>query len=122
VIPATVPTILVVDDDPEIRSLLVDVLTEDGYVVRTAVDGAAAVRCFVEHRPDLLLLDVDMPRVRGIETLIVLRELSPETTAIMISGKADESEARQALALGAFDYITKPFDLTYLHQVIDAAV
>ena len=57
------------------------------------------------------------PTCSCIETLIVIRELSPETHVIMISGKADESEARRALALGAFDYLTKPFDLTYFHQV-----
>ena len=118
----TTPTILVVDDDPEILTLLADVLTDDGYAVRTAVDGAAAIKCLVEHRPDLILLDIDMPRLRGIETLIVIRELAPETTVIMISGIADETEARRALTLGAFDYIPKPFDLTYLHQVIQAAL
>ena len=75
-----------------------------------------------EIRPDLILLDVDMPRLRGIETLLVIRELSPETKVIMISGKADEAEARRALALGAFDYITKAFDLAYLRQVIEAAL
>ena len=121
--PATPPmlTILVVDDDPEIRTLLIDVLIDDGYAVRSAVDGVAAVKCFVENRPDLILLDVDMPRLRGIETLLVIRELSPETKVIMISGKADEAEARRALALGAFDYISKPFDLVYLRRVIEAA-
>ena len=118
----TMPTVLVVDDEPEIRTLLMDVLIDDGYAVRSAVDGVAAVKSFVESRPDLILLDVDMPRLRGIETLLVIRELSPETPVIMISGKADEAEARRALALGAFDYITKPFDLAYLRQVIEAAL
>ena len=116
------PTILVVDDDAAIRVLLVDVLVDDGYAVRTAVDGVAAVRVFVEHRPNLVLLDIAMPRLRGIETLLVIRELSPETKVIMLSGKADETEARRALAIGAFDYISKPFDLAYLRQVIEAAV
>ena len=116
------PTILVVDDDPQIRTLLIDVLVEDGYAAHSAVDGVAAIKSFVENRPDLILLDVDMPRLRGVETLVVLRALSPETRIIMISGKAEESEARRALALGAFDYITKPFDLAYLRQVIEAAV
>lgn len=114
--------ILVVDDDPDVRSLLVDVLVDDGYAVRTAGDGVAAVKCFVEDRPDLVLLDVDMPRLRGIEALLVMRELSPAAKVIMISGKTDESEARRALALGAFDYVAKPFDLAYLSRAIEAAV
>ena len=116
------PTILVVDDDPQIRTLLIDVLVEGGYAADSAVDGVAAIKSFVEHRPDLILLDIDMPRLRGVDTLVVLHELAPETRIIMISGKAEESEARRALALGAFDYLTKPFDLAYLLQVIEAAV
>ena len=119
---ATAPTILVVDDDPQIRTLLIDVLVEEGHTADSAVDGVAAIKSFVEHRPDLILLNIDMPRLRGVETLVVIRELSPETRIIMISGMAEESEARRALALGAFDYITKPFDLAYLLQVIEAAV
>ena len=122
--PATTlaPTILVVDDDPGIRTLLIDVLVEGGYAADSAVDGVAAIKRFVEHRPDLILLDIEMPRLRGVDTLVVLHELSPETRVIMISGKAEESEARRALALGAFDYVMKPFDLAYLLQVIEAAV
>jgi two-component system response regulator MprA len=121
-IPSSPAMVLVVDDDPDIRALLEDTLTEDGYVVRSAVDGAAAIKSFVEDRPALVLLDVDMPRLRGPETLMVLRELSPDTRVIMISGKADEAEARRALALGAFDYIAKPFDLPHLARVIEAAI
>ena len=122
--PATTmaPTILVVDDDPGIRTLLIDVLGEGGYAADSAVDGVAAIKSFVEHRPDLILLDIEMPRLRGVDTLVVIHALSPETRVIMISGKAEESEARRALALGAFDYITKPFDLAHLLQVVEAAV
>jgi DNA-binding response OmpR family regulator len=115
-------TVLVVDDDPEIRTLLVDALIEVGYVVHSAIDGVAGIRSFVVERPDLVLLDIDMPRLRGTETLLVMHELAPQTRVIMISGKADESEARRTLALGAFDYISKPFDLAYLYRVIETAV
>ena len=115
-------TILIVDDEAEVRSVLTDVLVDEGYAVGSAVDGAAALKCVVEQRPDVVLLDVDMPRLRGVETLVALRELAPETSVVMMSGKADEGEARRALALGAFDYITKPFDLDYLREVLAAAV
>ena len=114
-------TVLVVDDEPGIRALLTDVLISDGYDVHAAGDGVAALECVVDLRPDLVLLDVDMPRLRGVETLMAIRELAPSTKVIMISGTADESEAARALALGAFDYIVKPFDLSYLNQVIQAA-
>ena len=119
---ATMPTILVVDDEPEIRALLNDVFADRGYAVHAAVDGAAALKCVVEHRPDVVLLDVDMPRLRGVETLVAIRELSPQTRVVMISGKGDVAEARRALALGAFDYVTKPFDMLYLDQVIQIAI
>jgi DNA-binding NtrC family response regulator len=80
------------------------------------------IKRFVENRPSVVLLDVDMPRLRGVETLVVLHELCPDTHVIMISGKADENEARRSLALGAFDYITKPFDLEHLQRVVQTAV
>ena len=114
--------VLIVDDEPDIRDTLTDLLTADGYEVTTAVDGAAALPCVVEHRPDLVLLDVDMPRLRGVAALVAILALSPTTRVIMMSGKADLDEAKRALAAGAFDYVTKPFDLAYLGQAIKTAV
>jgi DNA-binding response OmpR family regulator len=117
-----VARVLVVDDEPDIRDTLTELLAADGYHVTTAVDGAAALSCVVEQRPHLVLLDVDMPRLRGVEALVAIRALSPTTRVIMMSGKADLEEAKRALALGAFDYVTKPFDLAYLDQAIKTAV
>ncbi len=62
------------------------------------------------------------PRLRGVETLAAIQGLAPDTKVIMISGKAEEREARQALAAGAFDYIGKPFDLAYLDQAVRIAI
>ena len=56
------------DDEPQIRTLLIDVLVEGGYAADSAVDGVAAVKSFVEHRPDLILLDIEIPRLRGVDT------------------------------------------------------
>ena len=114
--------ILVVDDEPRICSLLTDILSDQGYRVETAGDGVAALQSVVATPPDLVLLDVDLPRLRGVETLAAIQGLAPATKVIMISGKADEREARQALAAGAFDYIGKPFDLAYLDQAVRIAV
>lgn len=115
-------SILIVDDAPDIRSLLADVLGEHGYATDTAADGVEALSRVVDTHPDLVLLDVDMPRLRGVETLIAIHAVSPDTTVIMISGKAELDEARRALASGAFDYVTKPFDLTYLAETIRVAL
>ena len=82
----------------------------------------AALQSVVATPPDLVLLDVDLPRLRGADTLAAIQGLAPATKVIMISGKADEGEARQALAAGAFDYIGKPFDLAYLDQAVRIAV
>src|SRR5262245_428230 len=110
--------VLIVDDNRDLRALIADVLAEDGSC---AVDGVAAIKCFVEQRPNLVLLDVDMPRLRGLERLAVRGELSPETRGSMVSGRAEEHEARRALALGAFDFIAKPFDIARLSEVDQVA-
>ncbi|MGH7342867.1 MAG: response regulator [Candidatus Rokuibacteriota bacterium] len=114
-------TVLIVDDEPDVRAVLTEIVESRGYLADTAVDGAAALRRVIDLRPQLVLLDVDMPRLRGGEALVAIRELCPETNVIMISGKADLVEARRALSLGAFDYIGKPFDVAYLIQAIEAA-
>ena len=119
---ARVPRVLIVDDEGDIRETLSDLLAADGYTIHTAVDGAAALAAVLEHQPDLVLLDVDMPRLRGVEALVAIREISPATRVIMMSGKAALDEAKRALAAGAFDYVTKPFDLRYLDQAIRTAV
>ena len=118
----TAQSILIVDDEPEMRSLLTDILSDKGYRIDTAVDGVAALQMVVAAPPDLVLLDVDMPRLRGVEALVAIHGLAPATKVIMISGKADAQEARRALAAGAFDYITKPFDLTYLDEAVRIAM
>jgi len=115
-------SVLIVDDEPEIRSLLTDILADKGYRIDTAEDGVAALQMVVESHPDLVLLDVDMPRLRGVEAMVAIHGLAPATKVIMISGKADAQEARRALAAGAFDYITKPFDLTYLDEAVRIAM
>ena len=115
-------SVLIVDDEPEMRSLLTDILSDKGYRIDTAVDGVAALRVVVATHPDLVLLDVDMPRLRGGEALVAIRAISPNTKVIMISGKADAGEARRALAAGAFDYVTKPFDLNYLDEAVRIAM
>jgi DNA-binding NtrC family response regulator len=68
-----------------------------------------------------VLLDIDLPRLGGVEALTAIRGLAPDVKVIMISGKANVDTAKLTLAYGAFDYVTKPFDLDHLGAILDAA-
>lgn len=116
-----VKRVLVVDDEEEIRALLEEFLTAAGYRTRSAADGALALRAIVEEAPDLVLLDIDLPRLGGLEALTAIRAIAPEVKVIMISGKGSLEVAKQALASGAFDYVAKPFDMDYLTEAVAAA-
>ena len=115
-------SILVVDDEPEICQLLEEYFTKIGYRVRIAMDGATAVRSVIEDAPDVILLDINMPGLGGIETLTAVRAIAPDVQVIMLSGQNDLDCAKQSLAYGAFDYITKPFGLSYLAESIETAL
>ncbi len=82
----------------------------------TASNGQEALRRVKEDRPHLILLDVNMPRMSGLEVLQRVREIDQEVGVIMVTALHEEETGRQALTLGAFDYITKPLDLPYLER------
>ena len=108
--------ILVVDDEPDAVELLQEFLTAKGYDVITACDGEEALRQVREHRPHLILLDVRMPKLNGMEVLKRVREIDHEVGVIMVTAVNEEETGREALKMGAFDYITKPLDLQYLER------
>jgi len=108
--------VLVVDDDPATVELLREFLSAKGYEVITAGDGAEGLRRVKEERPHLILLDVQMPKMDGLEVLRRLREIDKEVSVIMVTAANEEAIGRQAMELGAFDYIVKPLDLPYLEQ------
>ena len=111
--------ILVVDDDIGVCNMLRRYfLLENRYEVYVAHDGESAVSKVKEIRPHIVLLDIMMPGMGGIDTLKEIKKVDPAVGVIMITALADEELARRALALGAYDYITKPFDLDYLETVI----
>lgn len=116
------PTVLVVDDDPDIRDVLEDFLGSRGYAVRSAEGAASALREILHAGPDVVLLDIDLPGLTGAEALPAIRALVPDTAVIMVSGTADVEVARRTLVLGAFDYVTKPIDLEHLAETLEAAV
>ncbi|MDE2180369.1 MAG: response regulator [candidate division NC10 bacterium] len=108
--------VLVVDDEPVAVELLREFLLAKGYEVITAGDGEEALRKVKEERPHLILLDVRMPKMDGLEVLRQVKAIDQEVSVIMVTGTNEEEIGRQAMALGAFDYITKPVDLPYLEQ------
>ena len=114
--------VLVVDDNPEVRTMLEDVLNSLGYGTRTAADGAAAVRAVLAEAPDVVLLDVYMPGLSGVGALPTIVALAPHAKVIMISGVANEDVLKRALAFGAHDYITKPFEISNLSRSIETAL
>lgn len=100
--------ILVVDDDPDIRSLLRELLERAGHEVFTAEDGRDALRSLYEKRPDLVVLDVAMPELDGWGTLERVRDLS-DVPVLMLTARTGELEKVRGLRAGADDYVTKPF-------------
>jgi CheY-like chemotaxis protein len=113
-------TVLVVDDSPEIQRYLGTLLELASYRVETASSGYEALqRLRHGFAPDLLLLDLQMPGIDGLETLRRLREFQPKLKVIMCSGLDDPDKIRQAVALGAHAYLLKPVQHLYLSAAID---
>ena len=110
------PRVLIVDDEPNARELLAEFLMGKGYEVLTASNGEEALGKVKEDRPHLILLDICMPKMDGLEVLKQVREIDHEVGVIMVTAVHQEETGRQALKLGAFDYITKPLDLQYLER------
>ena len=117
---ADAPIVLVVDDDKAILSVLTRFLSSLGYAVLTAEDGEQASRIVEERRPDIALLDIFMPNKDGLTLLRELAASRPDTGYIMITGNDDEEVAKACLRAGAFDYLSKPVNLSALESVIRA--
>jgi len=113
--------ILVVDDEPQITRVLRRSLTSHGYDVRSAADGESALETFGDWRPDLVITDLSMPNVNGIELCRRLRKLST-VPIVVLSVKGEEKTKVEALDAGADDYVTKPFGMDELLARIRAAL
>jgi len=99
--------VLLVDDEPMVREVLARYLEHDGYDVVTAGDGEQALERFGEHRPDLVLLDLMLPRIDGLEVFRRMREIG-DVPVIMITARGQETDRIVGLDLGADDYVAKP--------------
>src|SRR5574341_2252884 len=112
------PRLLVVDDEPWVRGLLHDYFSSRGYDVTAAPTGEEGLCRLREERPHLVLLDINLPDVNGLEVLRRAQAIDPQVRVLMLTGVMDEVIGRQALQQGACDYLIKPVDLRHLEQVV----
>ncbi|HET6379821.1 MAG TPA: sigma-54 dependent transcriptional regulator [candidate division Zixibacteria bacterium] len=104
-------SVLVVDDDSQIRSLLSDLLKSNGYQVVEAKTGAEAVAAVEKQRPDLVMMDIKLPDMDGLDVLKQMKRERPELEIIVMTAFGGSSSAIRAMEHGAYDYVTKPFDI-----------
>lgn len=116
------PRILVVDDEESIRMMLRAVLEEEGYEIIEAADGPEAVKAVEQNRLDLILLDIRMTTMDGIETLTEIRKISPFVPVLMMTAYATVKTAVEALKAGAFEYLAKPLDIEELKILVQKAL
>src|SRR6187455_2345297 len=116
------PTILVVDDEPKIREALSRLLKHEGHVVHVAETGQSAIGKFLQDDFDLTLLDIALPDMNGLDVFGRLREKDGSAVCVFITAFGTVQSAVEAMRLGAFDYVTKPFDNQDLLAIINRAL
>ena len=121
-LPPAPARVLVVDDNEEVREMLEELLASHGFEVATAANGDLALQAIARRAPDVILLDFVMPGLSGVEILKAIQTLAPRVKVIMVSGQATPEEGMRTLALGAFDFVSKPIDTAYLLRSVDVAV
>lgn len=116
-----IPTILIVDDDAAIRGMLYDLLSEK-YECNTAGMAEEALQYLEVEKYDAIVTDLAMPGLTGIELLKRVQQTDMETPVIFISGRGTEQDPEDLIELGAFAYVTKPFNLDEIEEVVERAV
>ncbi len=118
---STVGLVLIVDDDPSVRAAVRDILADNGFLTTEASTGRQARELLTQHEPDVILLDLGLPDVSGLDILAELTRAS-DTPVIVLSGRSGETDTVVGLELGADDYITKPFSARELVARISTAI
>lgn len=117
--PGGKPTAIIVDDNSAIRLLLKGVLIELGmHIVAQAANGEEAIRAAQAHQPSVLFLDVNMPIMSGLDALPRIREVSPQTAVVMVTGETSRLQVQQAAGLGARGYVVKPVRPAYVESFL----
>ncbi len=114
--------VLIVDDEEKIRTILAVILKDAGYTIETAKDGLEALEKSASFSPQLLIVDLQMPRLDGIETIMRIKERHPQAVGIILTAHGTIQSAVQAIKGGVYDYITKPFDNEQLLLVVKRAL
>lgn len=115
------PRVLVLEDEPNLRKVLGALLRREGYEVSLAENGEVGLTEFDKSGADVVITDLVMPKVGGMEVLRAINERDPDVPVIIITAHGTVDSAVEAIKLGAFDYITKPFDQAELATVIAKA-
>jgi DNA-binding NtrC family response regulator len=113
--------LLVVDDETEVADVLKEHF-EATYDVDTAPDGKKALKLIRARRPDLILLDIQMPGLNGLEVMKRIQTVDPKPVVIVVTADTDTDVAAQAMTQGAFSYVPKPFDFQYLDHLVAVAL
>jgi signal transduction histidine kinase len=117
------PVILTIDDDQAVRESLANFLEDFGYAVLQAEDGERGLEVFAAGSPDLILVDLRMPRMDGLQVLAKVREISPQTPIMVVSGAGDIRDVVEALRRGAWDYLVKPIqDMNILLHSVETCL
>ena len=111
--------VLVVEDDYSSRELLKICIEKEGYQCKTADDGVEGFNIFKQYNPDVIISDVRMPHMNGMELLEAIRKISKDVIIVFITGHGNEELALQALQLGANNYLKKPIDITEIKSIIN---
>jgi len=114
--------ILVVEDEADLRSFIAEHLAAQGYAVKEAWFAEQALRSITEERPQLVLLDIALPGINGLEILRRIRRYDPTINIIMMTGNQDVVLARSTIQLGAIDYVFKPFELDRFDRAVAAGM
>ncbi len=118
-----IATVLSIEDEAEIRLNICTYLEDSGYEMLQAEDGESGLRMFRRHQPDAVLCDLRMPGIDGLEVLSAIRQASPETPVIIVSGMGTLEYAIQALKFGAWDFVTKPIhDMVVVETALEKAL
>ena len=117
----TIQTCVIVDDDVQITELFSELMTMQGLdVLATGYDGLDAIKLYEKHKPDVLFLDVEMPKLNGIEALKNIKKIDSSANVIVVTGSTSSNIEKQLEENGALEIVHKPFDINKISKIIES--